>query len=328
MALMIGKPLTASIASSTPLVSIIVPNYNHARYLHRRLESVFNQTLRDIEIILLDDASTDGSIEILRKYAAEPLVKHLLVNEVNGGSTFRQWAKGLGLANGVFVWIAESDDYCEMNFLEQLIRILQTTGAALAFTQPVPVNEADLQTAPYTPMDSEYMVHAGVGKMLTSNPFINASSLVFRRDAVSPDVLKELQKYRFTGDWLLWLSICARLAVCWVRGPLAYYRRHSGSVSVGAEKTGLRYIEGFMALQFITVNYNIVMTSQDAEYWAHDLVNSIAGFDKRQAFAILFKALKAAPGPIRIRTIGLLPFWTVGWLMRKTAKLVTLVRQR
>ncbi len=57
-----------------PKVSVIMPNYNHARFLPKRLESIFNQTFRDYEVILLDDCSSDNSLEILRQYAYNPSV--------------------------------------------------------------------------------------------------------------------------------------------------------------------------------------------------------------------------------------------------------------
>lgn len=59
----------------TPLVSIIIPNFNHSRFLRERLESVFNQTFEDFEVILLDDASTDNSVEILEEYAKDPVCR-------------------------------------------------------------------------------------------------------------------------------------------------------------------------------------------------------------------------------------------------------------
>lgn len=54
-----------------PLVSVIIPNYNHARYLEQRLESVFNQTYQNFEVIFLDDCSTDNSVELVKEYARD-----------------------------------------------------------------------------------------------------------------------------------------------------------------------------------------------------------------------------------------------------------------
>ena len=92
-------------------VSVIVPNYRHARFLEQRLRSIFNQTRRPHEIIFLDNASPDDSVEVARRLSHEsPVPMRIVVNERNNGSTFRQWMKGLSLATGDLVWIAEADD--------------------------------------------------------------------------------------------------------------------------------------------------------------------------------------------------------------------------
>ena len=104
-----------------PLVSVIVPNYNHARYLEQRLDTVFNQTYQNFEVIILDDKSTDNSLEVINKYKDNPHLAQIVVNEQNTGSPFKQWDKGINLAKGELIWIAESDDYNELTFLEELI---------------------------------------------------------------------------------------------------------------------------------------------------------------------------------------------------------------
>ena len=65
-----------------PKVSIIVPNYNHSKFLEKRLDSIFNQTYKDFEIILLDDCSTDDSLKILNEYVTRPNVSYLIVNKI------------------------------------------------------------------------------------------------------------------------------------------------------------------------------------------------------------------------------------------------------
>ena len=85
----------------TPLVSIIVPNYNHEQYLKQRLESIFNRTYPNFEVILLDDFSTDSSKKILSEYSENPKVSQCVLNETNSGNTFIQWNKGIALASTV-----------------------------------------------------------------------------------------------------------------------------------------------------------------------------------------------------------------------------------
>jgi len=106
-----------------PSVSVIVPNYNHAPYLRQRIESILGQTYKDIEVILLDDCSTDASRAIISEYSNDPRVR-IEFNKVNSGSTFKQWKKGMGLAHGEYVWVAESDDYADERLLEKLVKVL------------------------------------------------------------------------------------------------------------------------------------------------------------------------------------------------------------
>jgi glycosyltransferase involved in cell wall biosynthesis len=110
--------------SYKPLVSVIIPNYNHAAYLNERIDSVLNQTFRDFEVILLDDCSTDNSREIIESYRGHEKISQIEYNEVNSGSTFIQWKKGLDLAQGDWIWIAESDDVAdELDCREALKKI-------------------------------------------------------------------------------------------------------------------------------------------------------------------------------------------------------------
>src|SRR5579864_5701533 len=121
------KPIRAS---NMPAVSVIVPNYNHARFLRRRIDSVLQQTFQDFELILLDDCSTDDSRSILLSYASDPRVR-IEFNKANSGSTFKQWNKGARLARGKYVWIAESDDYADERLLEKLVARLDEDPSAV-----------------------------------------------------------------------------------------------------------------------------------------------------------------------------------------------------
>jgi glycosyltransferase involved in cell wall biosynthesis len=103
------------------LVSVIIPNFNHSQFLNQRIDSALGQTYQNFEVILLDDASNDHSFEIINSYAKHPKVSHVVVNDSNSGSVFSQWFKGIALAKGNYVWIAESDDWCEKVLLESLL---------------------------------------------------------------------------------------------------------------------------------------------------------------------------------------------------------------
>ena len=110
---------------NNPLVSVIIPNYCHAQYLDQRIQSVLNQTYQNFEVIILDDCSPDdgASKAVIEKYRDNTHVSQIVYNEVNTGSTFKQWEKGFLIAKGELIWIAESDDYCELNLLEELVAL-------------------------------------------------------------------------------------------------------------------------------------------------------------------------------------------------------------
>ena len=108
------------------MISVIVPNFNHARYLEKRLESVLTQTYQNIELIILDDCSSDNSIDIINKYKTNQKVSSIVLSNVNSGSPFKQWSRGIEIAKGDYIWIAESDDYCDNTFLEKCLAPFET----------------------------------------------------------------------------------------------------------------------------------------------------------------------------------------------------------
>src|ERR1700722_10725104 len=113
-----------------PLVTVVVPNYNHGRFLRERLDSIVGQKFQDFELILLDDCSNDDSCTILREYAAKRAGTKTSFNSVNSGSTFKQWNKGVLMATGKYVWIAESDDYADERLLGSLVGCLESEPQA------------------------------------------------------------------------------------------------------------------------------------------------------------------------------------------------------
>ena len=100
-----------------PLVSVIIPNYNHAPYLKERIDSVLSQTYKEFEVLILDDCSSDESKEIIESYRNNKHISNIVFNEKNTGNTFIQWNKGISLAKGKYIWIAESDDVAKPTFL-------------------------------------------------------------------------------------------------------------------------------------------------------------------------------------------------------------------
>ena len=169
-----------------PVVSVIVPNYNHAPYLRQRLDSIFNQTYQDFEVIILDDCSTDNSKKIIEEYRNRPQVSHVVYNEKNSGSPFKQWAKGFSLAQGEYIWIAESDDWAELNFLEETVNRIKNNNVNLVFTNSFIITP-EKQT---TDIDiQEDRIFNGRKllrqEMIFHNFILNASAVLFKKETLN-----------------------------------------------------------------------------------------------------------------------------------------------
>ncbi len=109
-------------------VSVIVPVYNVEPYLPRCLDSLIGQTLQDIEIICIDDCSTDKSLEILHDYMKkDPRVKVIELSQNSGVATARN--AGIDAARGKYMGFVDSDDYVDLDFYEKLYLCAMTTGA-------------------------------------------------------------------------------------------------------------------------------------------------------------------------------------------------------
>ena len=108
-------------SSSQPLVSVIVPVYNNEAYLPQCLDSIVTQTLSDIEIILVNDGSTDQAGEICKEYAAGDSRIRFLDQENRGPSSARN--AGLEVAKGEHIGFVDSDDWIEPHMYERLVQI-------------------------------------------------------------------------------------------------------------------------------------------------------------------------------------------------------------
>lgn len=107
-------------------VSIIMPSYNVAPYIRECMDSVVNQTLKDIEIIVVDASSSDGTREILDEYAGKDPRIHILVDDKN--STGYANNKAIDYATGEYIGIVETDDYVVPEMFEKLYKIAKQTG--------------------------------------------------------------------------------------------------------------------------------------------------------------------------------------------------------
>lgn len=232
-------------------VSIAIPNYNYAKFMPERLGTVFQQNHPVHEVLVLDDCSTDESLNVIPQVATEwGRTITLLPNTVNSGSVFAQWRKAAEMAKGEFVWIAEADDLSDPTFLSTVIAAMQSDERiGLGFSDSRSIN---LDGSPLWDSYKGYYSQQEPGALSRSEIFegvdfirhylavrnliLNVSAVVWRRETLlrALEVCRdELKDFRMAGDWRLYIEALsqpgARLA--YIAEPLNVHRRHAESVT-------------------------------------------------------------------------------------------------
>lgn len=267
-----------------PLVSVIIPNYNHARYLEQRLDSVFNQTYSNFEVIILDDCSTDNSLDVINRYKDNPHLAQIVPNKTNSGSVFKQWDKGFGFAKGEYIWIAESDDFCELNFMESLMEeLLKHPKAVVAHSNYVMCDEQNTILSYLKERGNRcYNGKCYVRKRLARFCEIcNASGVIFKKSVLTT-VSKEYQTYQSTGDYQFWSEVAECGEVVKVNKNLTYWRQSLQSVTGTKLSKGVTAKEDRRVYEYIQTKHRLNFVERYMAYAVHISGYRFRYFDNEQ----------------------------------------------
>lgn len=245
-----------------PEVSVIVPNFNHAPFLKKRIDSIVNQSFQDFEIIILDDCSSDNSFEQIEQYRQHSKVSKIIYNKVNSGSPFRQWKMGISLAKGKYIWIAESDDWADKDFLFKVVsNIEKSSSIALSYCRSFRVDldnkvvglhewgrQLDVERWEKNFVNNGKNEIEGFLRFMNTMP--NASAVLFRAERGKKVINTIPESMAFCGDWLFWLRLIKDYEISFHAEPLNYFRRHP-STSIAwknSEKERKRVQEYFIVI--------------------------------------------------------------------------------
>lgn len=225
-------------------VSVIIPNYNYANFLVERIDSILRQTYPIHELIILDDKSTDNSLEVIKEKIKDIKVPvKLIVNEKNSGSVFSQWQKGLENVTGDYFWIAEADDSCHAKFLETVMQGFLDKDTVLSYCDSLRINEKN-EIIAYDCHDLYDIIHNGKwdndyindGKkeieegLSILNTIINVSGVVWKMGDYH-DIFEDAKNYHVAGDWFIYYNLLKNGKVAFFKSCFNYYRKHGSSVS-------------------------------------------------------------------------------------------------
>ena len=251
---------TDAVANCELRVTAIVPNYNHAAFLAKRLDSILNQTYPNIDVIVLDDMSQDNSREVIETYAARhPGRFRTIFNTENSGNVFRQWRRGVEAADGDLVWICESDDFCAPDFVQQLITAFLDPSVMIAFGRIQFVNtDGSLRHGLDTYRES---AEPGIWNERLTRPacawftngfgvrnvIANVGGALWRRTALPDAVWQTAETFRVAGDWYLYSEIANGGQIAYRPHADAAFRIHHGNTSVMALQSP-DYYEEYMSV--------------------------------------------------------------------------------
>lgn len=230
-------------------VSVIVPNYNYAHYLLERLESIVKQDYPIYEIVFLDDCSRDESIHVAEKALHESGIDYrIVINEANSGSVFRQWRKGVELATGTHVWLAEADDSCDNELISELLKGFITPGVVLAYCESKQIDEngnvlANNYLAYVSDIDVRHWLTPFVvdgdkeiaNSLSVKNTIPNVSAVLFERNVLTHVLTNNfdlISSYRIAGDWLTYMLVLDGGRLAFTPTPLNKHRRHNSGMTI------------------------------------------------------------------------------------------------
>ena len=329
------------VSETAPSVSVIVPFYNQAAYVRERLESILSQTLKDIEVIVLDDCSTDTTLSVAYEYKSDLRVRYI-VNPENSGNPFAQWKLGFEQALSEFVWIAEGDDFCSNNLLEELIPSFDEPETNLAFCQTEVVDHSglpqlgaldeyfEMSDFPFSArsclMDGLFAIEKGFGALCL---IVNSSSAVFRKSSIQ-DCHTDMQSFRMCGDWFAYLNAIRRGKLFYSNEARNSFRRHANSVVHSIEGTRSYFLERALIANFVFRNFCIsrrlekmIIAQIDMEWYRFkkDDNESRTDFYRRQQIEVSIPSLKRKPLRVGFYVHGML--FSKGGIERIAAQLAS-----
>ena len=241
---------------SKPLISVVIPAYNHERFIGAAIDSVLGQTLGDLELIIVDDGSTDNTAEVIKSYD-DPRISYTWQENQDAFNTIN---RGMGMARGQYISILNSDDVYTTDRFEKCLAHMQQKSAEAVFSDVIPIDDAgNPLTDPefgwnqwHQKNRDFYFQHDDVYTgFLNGNYMVTTSNLFMTRKAVEKTGKFTHLRYLHDYDYIFRLMLACPEKVHYMHDDkLLYYRIHGGNTLSEAAIIGreqdLQVIEKYM----------------------------------------------------------------------------------
>lgn len=209
-----------------PTVSVIVTAFNRAKFLSETIQSVLNQTFNDIELLIIDDGSTDNTSDVVNSFSDARIKYYFQENSGQNAAKNR----GFLLAKGKYITILDSDDVMKPQKLEKQVTLLeQNNDCGVCFTGVDVIDENGhfVKSLPLLKQKGDFLIY-----LLEKNYLYNGSNALYRRECLEKTGLFSEKVQRMT-DWDLYLRMALYYKFDYIDENLLNYRVHSNNMSMG-----------------------------------------------------------------------------------------------
>ncbi|MFH1309473.1 MAG: glycosyltransferase [Candidatus Omnitrophota bacterium] len=217
------------------LVSVIVTSYNHAEYLEKRLDSLLVQTYKNIEIIVVDDGSTDESRRVLKKYEKFSNFKSIFLEKNKGYANASNF--GVKVSRGKYIMFAEADDFNDIEQIKLLLASAIKTSVGVVYSRSNIVDsEGKVIGDDYRFREVAFRRHCSkdcfikgekMQRFLLNSCVIPNMSAVLMKKEIFEKVGGFSEKYKLTADWDFWCRMAKESDFFYITKPLNYFRTHN-----------------------------------------------------------------------------------------------------
>jgi glycosyltransferase involved in cell wall biosynthesis len=242
-----------------PMISVVLPNYNYAHYIQEALESLIEQTYKNFEVIIVDDCSTDHSLEVIRPYLERDNRFSLIVNEKNLGC-HASVTKGLQKIQGEFYFGFASDDKILPNFFERCIKAIKANPDIPLFcSRHVCFHSEAPEVRIMSPLQLQYQEMKLDRDHLLYQIKVHRFFIPGGTALVKKEYLEEFgyfeEKYGSLGDWFTFHRMAFKYGCYFIPETLALMRIHKASLS-GAEKIEKKWVAWSNVIQELSKPQN------------------------------------------------------------------------
>ncbi len=230
-----------------PKVSVCIPSYNHGDFIGKAIESVLNQTIKDFELIIVDDCSRDNTAEVIRNYR-DPRIR-FYKNRKNLGMV-PNVNKAVKLAESEFIGILNSDDYYAPFMLERALNILEK-NPRIGFTTSsyIVVNEKNEEIVRVKHYDKLVVFPPKEGfRRLIQGNLNPPSGVIFRKRCLEEVGLFD-NEFQYCHDWNMWLRMSQKYHFAYIPEFLFYYRIHKKNASIAIYNSFLTALQEYHMLK-------------------------------------------------------------------------------